>query len=581
VARLRCRASGDDSSETPVQDRIKNTLSGLDALLGIDPEEEEKKKRKADDEERVKSEAKRARDEAMRSTSSVDISISPSVLDKIRQADEEREQGKGGDKGEAKPKKFNSEIAKIVEMGKRLAEKKEGEKEGSSNEIPIDEDKLREELESMMRPTELDRADVDVIRKEVFTQNTFYVTNITQIADLAPTAAPAGLNGNAGGVYVQGTLRMPREQLFETIQTSLQQRFGDKYELFMTADLTEEGDDPRGGPRVAFQVIIGTACRPQAANTWQFVFAVALALLTAGSCLQLGLSSNISLLPKETVEWLSNPNNQIDPNVAPPGLEGWDPVPYLAASLPISVSVFLTQVAHEAAHRVAAGLRKVKMGPSFFIPNGAVGSFGAVTPFKSMVQKRSDLFDVSVAGPAAAAAVASALFLAGLAFSAGGQDGLVAIPTPFFQSSLGLGSLMQAVLGDKAMSGSSVMVHPFAVAGWAGLVSTALNLLPVGSIDGGRIVQGAFGKAALSITSLFTYIGLGLGFLGSSLALPFGLYILIVQRSPEAVLQDSVTPPSSSRQVAAAALIFAAILVLLPMAPVGFVDDVQQSNLFL
>jgi len=59
------------------------------------------------------------------------------------------------------------------------------------------------------------------------------------------------------------------------------------------------------------------------------------------------------------VEWLSNPNNQIDPNVAPPGLEGWDPVPYLAASLPISVSVFATQLAHEVSHRLVATLRKV------------------------------------------------------------------------------------------------------------------------------------------------------------------------------------------------------------------------------
>lgn len=48
------------------------------------------------------------------------------------------------------------------------------------------------------------------------------------------------------------------------------------------------------------QVIIGEACRPKSANSWQFLFAVALAVLTAGSCLQLGLSSNISLLPKVT-----------------------------------------------------------------------------------------------------------------------------------------------------------------------------------------------------------------------------------------------------------------------------------------
>ena len=68
-------------------------------------------------------------------------------------------------------------------------------------------------------------------------------------------------------------------------------------------------------------------------------------------------------------------------------------------------------------------------------------------------------------------------------------------------------------------------------------------------IVGVASLQGAFGRAALGITSLVTYIGLGLGVLGSGLALPFGLYILIVQRSPEAVLQDSVTAPSSSRQV--------------------------------
>lgn len=127
------------------------------------------------------------------------------------------------------------------------------------------------------------------------------------------------------------------------------------------------------------------------------------------------------------------------------------------------------------------------------------------------------------------------------------QEGLISVPTDFFQSSLALGSLiqvrqadraaplaihmstlmpwcrqhltahqycdgccyrgiigsavnsvtaefvpgglLQGVLGEKALQGSNVMVHPFLVAGWAGLVSTSLNLLPVGSIDGGRIVQ--------------------------------------------------------------------------------------------
>jgi hypothetical protein len=45
------------------------------------------------------------------------------------------------------------------------------------------------------------------------------------------------------------------------------------------------------------QIVAGEACRPKTANTWQTGFAFLLALLTFGSCLQLGLSSNISLLP--------------------------------------------------------------------------------------------------------------------------------------------------------------------------------------------------------------------------------------------------------------------------------------------
>jgi len=50
-------------------------------------------------------------------------------------------------------------------------------------------------------------------------------------------------------------------------------------------------------------------------------------------------------------------------------------------------------------------------------------------------------------------------------------------------------------------------------------------------------LQAAFGRNLLSLSSFFTYVGLGLGFLGSSLALPFGVFVLICQRNPEKNLQ--------------------------------------------
>lgn len=62
---------------------------------------------------------------------------------------------------------------------------------------------------------------------------------------------------------------------------------------------------------------------------------------------------------QETIEWLARPENY-DPDRTPPGLEGFDPVPFLLSSLPITASVMATQVAHELGHRVVAFQRKVR-----------------------------------------------------------------------------------------------------------------------------------------------------------------------------------------------------------------------------
>ena len=69
------------------------------------------------------------------------------------------------------------------------------------------------------------------------------------------------------------------------------------------------------------------------------------------------------------------------------------------------------------------------------------------------------------------------------------QAALIPVPAQLFQGSLLLGSIVKAGLGQAALTGANVLVHPLLVAGWCGMVSTALNLLPVGRIDGGRIMQ--------------------------------------------------------------------------------------------
>lgn len=71
------------------------------------------------------------------------------------------------------------------------------------------------------------------------------------------------------------------------------------------------------------------------------------------------LTSHLHLLLQETVEWLSRPENY-DPDLAPPGLEGFDPVPFALSALPITASVMATQLAHELGHRVSAARKKVR-----------------------------------------------------------------------------------------------------------------------------------------------------------------------------------------------------------------------------
>ncbi len=69
------------------------------------------------------------------------------------------------------------------------------------------------------------------------------------------------------------------------------------------------------------------------------------------------------------------------------------------------------------------------------------------------------------------------------------QAALIPVPAQLFEGSLLLGGLVKAGLGQSALAGANVLVHPLLVAGWCSMVSTALNLLPVGRIDGGRMMQ--------------------------------------------------------------------------------------------
>ena len=371
-------------------------------------------------------------------------------------------------------------------------------------------------------------------------------------------------------LVVRGNFRGPRERVFAEICDGVRELFGDRYIVKLAEERDFETMEASAGePRIVVQILPTEAALPPPTVGWQRGAAAVMLALTLGSALQLGLAANVGLLPKETLQWLSNPSN-LNSEGLPPGLESFDPLPWLKSAAAVGGVALLPQFAHELGHRVVAGMKGIKTSPSFFIPNGQLSTFGSVTQLKSLAKNRTDLFDFAAAGLGAGGAVSLLMFIAGLAVShaGGGADaGLVPVPSQLFEGSLLLGGCAKLALGADAMAKSTVFVSPLMVGGWCGLVVTALNSLPVGNLDGGRVMLSAYGKDVLAFSSLVSYIALGLGLLGSSLALPFGLYVLICQRESERNIQDEVSDVDETRKKIALALVALTILVLLPAFP--------------
>lgn len=414
----------------------------------------------------------------------------------------------------------------------------------SYNNFQVDSFKLME----LLGPEKVDPANVKLIKEKLFGYSTFWVTKEEPFGDFGE------------GILFLGNLRGNREQVFEKLQKQLRELMGDKYNLFMVEEPNAESPDPRGGPRVSFGMLRKEVSEPGPTTLWQYIIALLLFLLTIGSSVELGVASQINRLPPEVVKYFTDPNA-----IEPPDMQLL--FPFVESALPLAYGVLGIQIFHEIGHYVAAFPKNVKLSIPYFIPNTTLGCFGAITQFKSILQDRKTKVDISVAGPVAGAALSFSMFAVGLLLSSNADAAvdLVQVPSMLFQGSLLLGLISRASLGYTAMHAAAVSIHPLVIAGWCGLTTTAFNLLPVGCLDGGRAVQGAFGKNALFASGLATYTLLGLGVLGGPLSLPWGLYVLICQRTPEKPCLNDVTEVGSWRKAVVVAAIFLVVLMLLPI----------------
>jgi membrane-associated protease RseP (regulator of RpoE activity) len=178
-------------------------------------------------------------------------------------------------------------------------------------------------------------------------------------------------------------------------------------------------------------------------------------------------------------------------------------VPALYAGLPFAGTLLFILGVHEMGHYVAARLHGVQVTLPYFIPVPflGLGTFGAFIQMKSPVENRKALFDVGVAGPLAGFVVALPLMIIGLLQSA------VVARTRFglFGSSLLLRGLMAVFVPHAA--NQAIALSPMAIAAWFGLLVTAINLLPMGQLDGGHVTYAVLGRLAQPV-AMVTFAGL-------------------------------------------------------------------------
>lgn len=163
--------------------------------------------------------------------------------------------------------------------------------------------------------------------------------------------------------------------------------------------------------------------------------------------------------------------------------------------IPFSFTLLLILGTHETAHFLASRHHHLEVSLPYFLPAPPlpfiVGTFGAFIRIRSPIQDKRALLDVGCAGPLTGVVVALPVLYWGLVhsqvryFPPGAAAGLILGEPLFFKlvSWLAFGSLPEEAV---------VVMHPVAFAGWIGLLVTALNLLPVGQLDGGHVVYALF-----------------------------------------------------------------------------------------
>jgi len=230
------------------------------------------------------------------------------------------------------------------------------------------------------------------------------------------------------------------------------------------------------------------------------------------------------------------------------------PGDFLWGELYFGAPVMVILGLHELAHFVMARRRHLDASLPYFMPVPPpfiLGTLGAFISIREPFPDKKALFDVGAAGPLAGFAASIPFAVLGLYLSIHAPVvpvtycGVTVLGTNY--GSLLIGTPLFWYVFSLFLPTNLVSLHPLALAGWVGILVTAINLLPAGQLDGGHVFRALFGERArfVSYGAVVLLFGLGFLYLGW---LFFAILVLFLGMRHPPPLND-ITPLGSARGI--------------------------------
>ena len=216
----------------------------------------------------------------------------------------------------------------------------------------------------------------------------------------------------------------------------------------------------------------------------------------------------------------------------------------LLQGLPYSLTLLLILLAHEFGHYLASTFHQVDSSLPYFLPSPILGTFGAFIRIRSPIYSRRALFDIGIAGPLAGFVFLLPALAVGIAFSK-------VIPGIAHQGSQHFGvPVLQWLLEHAIFPGAAsadIYLHPVARAAWVGMFATAMNLLPIGQLDGGHILYSFFPVRHRTVSKVMCLLLLPLGIFWTAWFFWAVVLWLMGRRHP--IVYDVAEPNAARRKL--------------------------------